>query len=93
MSGSYAGVGGGTCSISIYSSPEGSEIGNVEIDSYDAGTYSCTIFKVAANIYQLNIADEVEYFGVSTSDGVITLEMWGNGRLQDVFQMTEHYES
>lgn len=102
IAGYYGGdYGQSTADLSIYSSPEGEEMGNAriyldsEIGVYGGNEYAGTLVEIDDNIYLLQTAgDEELLLAVDyTDDGYLCFEFWIDGQWIETYYMIEHYES
>jgi hypothetical protein len=96
-----------TLDISMYSSPEDSAVGNVDIyladdmvedrTPYAGNSYSGEITEIQPNVYQLLCGDDIVIISFFTAnddgDGDVFSRVYVNGDSADSFMQVDKYES
>lgn len=95
IAGAYVGMSlGGSMSISIYSSPDGQSVGNIEYESEDGTLYYGELYLVNNTIYMADTdvgTLEIQMYYID--DYTLGCKVEVNGTFVDAYAMIEHYMS
>ena len=99
IAGYYTGTyGQSTADISIYTSPEDDEVGNIklyldsEVPEYGGLSIEGRLIKLDANLYYVTDSEYYILLGIGNEDG-ITMELYINNEYVEFYMMIDHYMS